>query len=62
MDNAGYPETRKAVAENLNKRFATAFEEKQIVMTVGAAGPHTHGILQNRALGPVLHLPDPKWS
>ncbi len=38
MDNAGYPETRKAVAENLNKRFATAFEEKQIVMTVGAAG------------------------
>ncbi|NBH15834.1 pyridoxal phosphate-dependent aminotransferase [Lachnospiraceae bacterium] len=38
MDNAGYPETRKAVADNLNKRFGTQFEEKHIVMTVGAAG------------------------
>ncbi len=38
MDNAGYPETRQAVADNLNKRFGTRFEKKHIVMTVGAAG------------------------
>ena len=38
MDNAGYPETRKAVADNLNKRFGTDFEGKHITMTVGAAG------------------------
>ena len=38
MDNAGYPETRQAVADNLNKRFGTEFEGKHIVMTVGAAG------------------------
>lgn len=38
MDNAGYPETRQAVAENLNKRFGTYFEGKHITMTVGAAG------------------------
>ncbi len=38
MDNAGYPETRRAVAEHLNQRFGTEFEERHIVMTVGAAG------------------------
>lgn len=38
MDNAGYPETRKAVAENLNSRFDISLEWKNIVMTVGAAG------------------------
>lgn len=38
MDNAGYPETRKTVADNLNKRFGTDFEGKHITMTVGAAG------------------------
>ncbi len=38
MDNAGYPETRRAVAENLNQRFGTSFDESHIVMTVGAAG------------------------
>lgn len=38
MDNAGYPETRQAVADNLNQRFGTAFEQRHIVMTVGAAG------------------------
>ncbi|MEY8516286.1 pyridoxal phosphate-dependent aminotransferase [Lachnospiraceae bacterium 29-84] len=38
MDNAGYPETRQAVAEDLNQRFGTAFEGRHIVMTVGAAG------------------------
>jgi aspartate aminotransferase len=38
MDNAGYLETRQAVAENLNQRFGTEFEGSHIVMTVGAAG------------------------
>lgn len=38
MDNAGYPETRQTVADNLNKRFGTDFEGKHITMTVGAAG------------------------
>lgn len=38
MDNAGYPDTRRAVAQNLNQRFGTSFEESCIVMTVGAAG------------------------
>ena len=38
MDNAGYPETRQAVADNLNRRFGTEFAGKHIVMTVGAAG------------------------
>lgn len=38
MDNAGYPETRQAVARSLNRRFGTEFEKEHIVMTVGAAG------------------------
>ncbi len=38
MDNAGYPETRQAVADNLNQRFGTDFAYTHIVMTVGAAG------------------------
>ena len=36
--NAGYEDVRQAVAESLNERFETAFEGKNIVMTVGAAG------------------------
>lgn len=36
--NAGYADVRLAVAESLNERFGTAFTEKNIVMTVGAAG------------------------
>ena len=38
MDNTGYPEVRKAVAESLNKRFGTSLDTKNIIMTVGAAG------------------------
>lgn len=38
MDNAGYEDVRKAIADNLNKRFATAFDAHNIIMTVGAAG------------------------
>ncbi len=38
MDNAGYPQVRAAVAENLNRRFGTSFDFHNITMTVGAAG------------------------
>ena len=38
MDNAGYEDVRRAIADNLNRRFETAFSERNIVMTVGAAG------------------------
>lgn len=38
MSNSGYEDVRKAVADSLNRRFGTAFCEKNIVMTVGAAG------------------------
>ena len=37
MSNAGFPETRKAIAGNLNRRFGTSYTEKNIIMTVGAA-------------------------
>ena len=38
MDNAGYPDVRQAIAENLNRRFGTDFDSHNIIMTVGAAG------------------------
>lgn len=38
MSNAGYEDVRATIAESLNKRFGTAFTEKNIIMTVGAAG------------------------
>lgn len=38
MENAGYKDVREAIAANLNKRFDTAFDGHNIVMTVGAAG------------------------
>lgn len=37
MNNAGYPEVRKAVADSLNERFGTDFTGDNIVMSVGAA-------------------------
>ena len=36
--NPGYEDVRKAVADNLNKRFGTSFGAENIIMTVGAAG------------------------
>ncbi len=36
--NAGYQDVRQAVADSLNARFQTAFDAKNIIMTVGAAG------------------------
>ena len=38
MSNAGYESTRKAVADDLNRRFGTAFSAGNVIMTVGAAG------------------------
>lgn len=38
MANAGYEDVRTSVAESLNRRFGTAYQEKNILMTVGAAG------------------------
>ena len=37
MVNAGYPETREAVAEHLSAETGLPFTQKQIVMSVGAA-------------------------
>ena len=36
--DSGYADVREAVAKSLNERFGTAFEGKNIIMTVGAAG------------------------
>lgn len=36
MSNAGFPHVRKAIADNLNQRFGTAFHENNLIMTVGA--------------------------
>ena len=38
MSNAGYPAVREAIAKSLNTRFDTAFNENNIIMSVGAAG------------------------
>lgn len=36
MSNAGFPEVRKAIADELNERFGTSFTENNLIMTVGA--------------------------
>lgn len=38
MPNSGYNETRRMIAEYLNEESNLKFEEKHVVMTVGAAG------------------------
>lgn len=38
MNNSGYEDVRKKIAESINKRFDTNFKTDNIVMTVGAAG------------------------
>lgn len=37
MSNAGFEDVRQTIAESLNKRFGTAFSQKNLLMTVGAA-------------------------
>ena len=38
MSNVGYPAVREEIAKSLNTRFETNFNEKNIIMSVGAAG------------------------
>lgn len=38
MNNCGYEDVREAIASSINKKFGTAFSQKNIIMTVGAAG------------------------
>ena len=38
MSNAGYEDVREAVAQSINKKFDTKFNQTNIIMTVGAAG------------------------
>lgn len=38
MSNSGYEDVRETIANSINKKFNTSFTEKNIVMTVGAAG------------------------
>src|SRR5512139_3538120 len=38
MPNCGYSETRRAIAQYLEEESALAFNERHVVMTVGAAG------------------------
>ena len=38
MPNAGYPETREAIAHDLRQKRKIAFESRHILMTCGAAG------------------------
>lgn len=38
MSNSGYEDVREIIADSLNQRFATRFNQNNIIMTVGAAG------------------------
>ncbi|MBP1762484.1 MAG: aspartate/tyrosine/aromatic aminotransferase [Firmicutes bacterium] len=38
MNNSGYETVREAIAQSINARFNTNFSQKNIIMTVGAAG------------------------
>lgn len=38
MNNSGYEDVRRAIADSINKKYATSFGEENIIMTVGAAG------------------------
>lgn len=38
MNNSGYEEVREKIAQSINQKFGTQFGQRNIVMTVGAAG------------------------
>lgn len=38
MCNSGYEDVRAVIADSINRRFDTKFSERNIIMTVGAAG------------------------
>jgi aspartate aminotransferase len=42
--NSGMPEARKAIAEDLNKRYGTNYTDKNVFMSVSAAGAIAHAI------------------
>ena len=48
MSNAGFEETRAAVADNLNRRFGTAFTEKNIIMKAHRRVKPTNFCLKRR--------------
>ncbi len=38
MNNSGYEDVRETIAQSINKKFQTKFDQANILMTVGAAG------------------------
>jgi aspartate aminotransferase len=38
MNNSGYEDVRETIAQSINKKFGTAYDQTNIVMTVGAGG------------------------
>lgn len=38
MSNSGYEDVRKAIADNINRKYLLSIDERSIVMTCGAAG------------------------
>ena len=38
MSNSGYEDVRQTIAESINQKFGTSFSQKNLIMTVGAAG------------------------
>jgi aspartate aminotransferase len=38
MSNVGFPDVRQAIADSLNSKFDTSFDQNNIIMSVGAAG------------------------
>ncbi|EHQ90333.1 pyridoxal phosphate-dependent aminotransferase [Desulfosporosinus youngiae] len=38
MNNSGFEDVREVIAKSINQKFGTAFTQKNIIMTVGAAG------------------------
>jgi len=38
MSNIGFPDVRQAIADSLNSKFETSFDQNNIIMSVGAAG------------------------
>ena len=38
MSNIGFPDARRAVADSLNSKYGTSYDENNVIMSVGAAG------------------------
>ena len=48
MENAGYPETRQAVAEQLTSEAGVKLDSGGIIMTCGAAGARNVAVVMSR--------------